>query len=470
MSVELQSPLGVLAEWIRATDSHARHRLLLLARAQRIVDGAEDAADEERHELAARLERWRYQHLEEHRGRPTPLTRRLADVLDLALNQLLGGPARPPRRPRDAVFDTLRHSDELARAVAALDPSVPLEELARQAAELTREHFRLSSGGTSGLSTRASCYTGGQAASATQGGLAASATRRMLLYAPLYLSSHCTNHCVYCGFRYPHAIERRHLTVAEALRQADILCGRGLRHILLVAGDFPRLTGPQYFVSIIRALAERGVQVAVEIAPQSRAAYAEMAAAGACGVTLYQETYNEGLYALYHPRGSKAWYDWRLEGLERAAESGMRRLGLGILLGLADPCEDLLAMLRHARYLQTRFPQQTLAFSLPRVHDAPAGFEPPFPVDDETFVRLYCALRLGFPQAELVLSTREAAELRNRLAAICITQMSAGSSTVPGGYEDGGAEHTSGGQFTVHDQRSPAAVAAWLREAGFEVL
>ena len=447
MSVELQSPLGALAEWIRAADSHARHRLPLLARAQRIVDGAEDAPEEQRRELAARLERWRYQHLEEHRGRATPLTRRLADVLDLAATRLCGGPARPPRRPRDAVCGTLRPSDELARAAAALDPSVPLEELASQAAELTREHFRLDSSGTGGLPAR-----------------------RMLLYAPLYLSSHCTNHCVYCGFRYPHAIERRHLTVAEALRQADILRGRGLRHILLVAGDFPRLTSTPYFVSIIRALAERGVQVAVEIAPQSLAAYAQMAAAGACGVTLYQETYDERLYALYHPRGSKTWYDWRLEGLERAAESGMRRLGLGILLGLGDPREDLLAMLHHARYLQTRFPQHTLAFSLPRVHDAPAGFAPPFPVDDETFVRLYCALRLGFPQAELVLSTREPAALRNRLAALCITQMSAGSSTVPGGYEDGGPEHTSGGQFAVHDQRSPAAVAAWLRQAGFEVL
>ena len=90
-----------------------------------------------------------------------------------------------------------------------------------------------------------------------------------------------------------------------------------------------------------------------------------LAEAGACGVTLYQETFNESLYALYHPRGSKTSYDWRLEGPERAAEAGIKRLGLGVLLGLAEPAEDLLALLRHASYLHARFPDCTLALSLP---------------------------------------------------------------------------------------------------------
>ena len=325
-------------------------------------------------------------------------------------------------------------------AAACLDPATPLEDLTRRAAELTAEHFTPPD----------------------------ASGRRMLLYAPLYLSSHCVNYCAYCGFRLPEAIQRKHLSAGEALRQADILQGRGFGHLLLVAGDFPRLTTTDYFVEIIRALVKRGVRPAVEIAPQTVASYAELAAAGACGVTLYQETYNERLYGLYHPRGSKASYDWRLEGLQRAAEAGIRRLGLGILLGLADPREDLLAMLHHAGTLQSQFPGRTIALSLPRIHEAPAGFETPYPVDDETFVRLYCTLRIAFPRAELVLSTRESAALRNRLAGICITQLSAGSSTVPGGYEDG-PEQTYGAQFPVADRRSAAEVAEWLRKAGFEI-
>jgi len=290
----------------------------------------------------------------------------------------------------------------------------------------------------------------------------------MLLYAPLYLSSHCVNHCVYCGFRAPHSIRRKHLSVDEAVHQAEILHRRGFRHILLVAGDFPRLTTTDYYVDVIRAVVALGMSPAVEIAPQTTTSYAALAAAGACGVTLYQETYDEELYALYHPRGSKASYDWRLEGLERAAEAGMGRLGLGILLGLADPHKDLAAMLRHADYLHARFPNHTLAFSLPRIHQAPKNFETPYPVDDETFIRLYCALRVAMPRAELVLSTREPVWLRNRLAEICITQMSAGSSTIPGGYENGDDE-SGGEQFPVCDHRAPDEVAAWLQTAGFDI-
>ena len=72
------------------------------------------------------------------------------------------------------------------------------------------------------------------------------------------------------------------------------------------------------------------------------------------------------------------------------------------------------------------------------------------------------------PRAELVLSTREPAELRNRLATICITQLSAGSSTTPGGYSECNAEPRMGGQFPVCDHRPPQEVADWLRAAGLE--
>jgi 2-iminoacetate synthase len=349
------------------------------------------------------------------------------------------------------------------RAAACFDGDISLEELARRAAELTLAHFARPSHPV--LGGMYECHT-----------RPPRGTRwRMLLYAPLYLSSHCTNHCLYCGFRAPHNIQRRHLGRDEAVHQAEILLERGFRHILLVAGDFPSLTSTEYYVGVIRALVDRGIRPGVEIAPQTTASYAELVAAGACGITLYQETYNEELYALYHPCGSKASYDWRLEGVQRAAEAGMPRLGLGILLGLADPRQDLLAMIRHAAYLQSRFPDRTFAFSLPRIRQAPDGFRPPYAVDDETFVRLYCALRVAFPRAELVLSTREAVPLRNRLATICITQLSAGSSTVPGGYENGAEEggHRGatavGGQFPISDHRTPAEVARWLEAAGFEV-
>ena len=102
-----------------------------------------------------------------------------------------------------------------------------------------------------------------------------------------------------------------------------------------------------------------------------------------------------------------------------------------------------------------RFPAIQLAFSLPRIHEAPDKFTPPCPVDDPMLIRLYCVLRLAFPTADLVLSTREPPELRDRLARICITRLSAGSSTAPGGYDDDGRNQPERQQFPVSDHRSP---------------
>ncbi len=445
MTTQTNPPLEAMSAWIRQNDAHAPKRLPLLERADRVLVGGETADREDRAELAARLERWRYQYLNEGESGRRGMGRELVNTLDLAANELAGRAARPPRDTRGAVGDQSFDTGSLADAIACLDPAVELDDLGRRAKQITQENFA--------------------AAGSPDHSIAA---RRMLLYAPLYLSSHCINHCTYCGFRHPLAIQRRHLSAEQALAQAEILRSRGFKHILLVGGDFPSLTTPEYYIDIIARLVGRGIAPAVEIAPQATGAYVKMSQAGACGVTLYQETYNEELYTVYHPRGTKASFDWRLEGLDRAAEAGIRRLGLGILLGLAEPRQDLLALMRHGRYLQTRFPDRTLAFSLPRIHDAPDDFQPPYTIDDETFVRFYCVLRLAFPRAELVLSTREPEALRHRLARICITQMSAGSSTIPGGYEDSGVPETAGEQFPVCDQRSAAHVADWLRGEGFE--
>jgi len=446
MSPQAPLPLISFAERVRATDEHAAHHLPLLEEAARLLAGKDQAPPVARRALAAKLEQWRYRYLNRHGGRLSPEYRQFVDALDLAANELAQRASRPPRSTRQAVQDASADDPAVLEARRCLDPAVSLESLTARADGLTRERF------ASGAASPA-----------------AATCRRMLLYAPLYLSNYCINYCLYCGFRHPHAIERRHLGLEEALREAEVLRARGFRHVLLVAGDFPSRTTPRYYAEILRALRARGIAPAVEIAPQTTEAYQSLAAAGAIGVTLYQETYHERLYAEYHPRGSKAAYDWRLEALDRAAEAGMKRLGLGILLGLGDPREDLAALMRHGRYLAARFPERTLAFSLPRIYEAPDGFRVRFPVDDELFVRMYYALRIAFPRAELVLSTREPESLRNRLATICITQMSAGSCTAPGGYEDAANGRRAGEQFPVCDQRSPAEVAAWLRDAGFEI-
>lgn len=445
MNVDFLPSLNSFADWIRDTDNHAAHHLALVERVDHAFRTREELAPNERQTLAQKLERWRYQHLNEHARELTVQDESFVDALDLAANQLAGRADRAPRFARRAIDDPSFDTDTIEEAVGALDGNLPLDQLVNRATELTASKF--------GPSERRE-FVG-------------TVRQRVLLYAPLYVSSECVNYCRYCGFRYPRDIGRRHLSVEEVAAQTHILRNRGFQHLLVVGGDFPARTTTDFYAEILRVLVREDIEPAIEIAPQSTASYAELVDAGACGLTLYQETYNEELYSHYHIRGPKSSYHWRLESHDRAAEAGMPRLGLGVLLGLAEAQDDLVAMMRHAAYLKDRFPDRTLAFSLPRIHEAPEEFGIPYPVSDDQLVRLYCVLRLAFPEAELVLSTRERPELRNRLAGICITQMSAGSSTAPGGYQPDVEDI--GEQFPVIDDRSPAEVADWLEREGFHV-
>lgn len=445
MNVDFLPSLKSFADWIRETDDHAVHHLSLLEAARHALDAFDEMAPSDRHSLAQKLERWRYQHLNQHAPELTAQDESFVDALDLAANQLAGGADRAPRRTHQAVADSSFDTDTIEEAIEALDSDFPLDQLANRATELTVRTF-------------------GPPEMPEIAGLV---RQRMLLYAPLYVSSECINYCRYCGFRYPQDIARKHLSVEEAAAQTRILRSRGFQRLLVVGGEFPSRTTTDYYAEILRLLVREGIEPAIEIAPQSTQSYAELVDAGAWGLTLYQETYNQELYSHYHIRGPKSSYHWRLESHDRAAEAGMPRLGLGILLGLADARDDLVAMMRHAAYLKDRFPDRTLAFSLPRIHQAPEEFEIPCSISDEQLIRLYCVLRLAFPEAELVLSTREPAALRNRLARICITQMSAGSSTAPGGYQSG--SENIGEQFPVVDDRSPSEVAGWLESEGFRV-
>ncbi len=459
-------PLDEFVELIKATDEDAEHRLQLVEQATPVLYQAATITNEDAEKLAEKFERWRYQRLNKYSPRLSANERGLSDVLDLAAVKILRVQPRPPKNPRAAIYSGSGSQTQLKSALrssgfpgveAALDTDVNVAAVVRAAAEVTWRHFRVEQ--SPGIQ---------QMAPAVETG-ALPRRWRMLLYAPLYLSNYCVNHCLYCAFRYPNKLDRLHLSVDEVIAEAELLRTQGHEHLLVVAGDFPKLTSTDYLVTMIRELVARKFSIAVEVAAQSTTSYAQMVRAGACAVTLYQETYQEELYRRLHPRGPKLWFDWRLEAPERAAEAGMKRLGLGILLGLADPLRDLRCLIRHGQYLQERFPEVRLAFSLPRIHEAPESFKSGVAVDDETFVRLYCALRFSFPAADLVLSTREPASLRDRLAEVCITQMSAGSCTAPGGYSEIADGEACGEQFPVFDQRTTAQVADSLKRSGFDL-
>ena len=193
--------------------------------------------------------------------------------------------------------------------------------------------------------------------------------------------------------------------------------------------------------------------------------YQRIVTAGVDGLTLYQETYDPELYQQLHPYGPKSDYSYRLQAPERAGEAGLRRIGIGSLLGLGDCLTDVFYSGLHALYLARRFWRTQVTISFPRMRPAEGGFQPNSIVSDRQLTQFICALRLLIPDAGLVLSTRESAELRDNLLPLGITQMSAGSCTSPGGYGD---EDNDGEQFAINDHRTPAEIAKLLRSRGYD--
>ena len=286
------------------------------------------------------------------------------------------------------------------------------------------------------------------------------------MYAPLYLSNECLTTCVYCGFARELPIARKTLSLEETLEEARYLASKGFRSILLLTGEHQRLTGVEFLEDRIRGLAAEVPSLSIEVQVWSEEEYRRLAAAGCDGVVIYQETYHPETYAEVHLAGKKRQYEWRLLGPERAARAGMRRLGIGALLGLHhDWRYEAIATAAHARFLTTRYWRSQVNVSVPRLRPSAAGYQPRNPVSDRELVQLVCALRLVLPDSGLVISARESPEVRDGLFQLGITHTSAGSHAEPGGYNKP-KEATE--QFEVADLRSPEDVARRLRELGYE--
>jgi 2-iminoacetate synthase len=287
----------------------------------------------------------------------------------------------------------------------------------------------------------------------------------MQMFAPLYLSNECVCTCTYCGFSMGLDIRRKTLRIDEVAHEARALAGRGFRNILLVSAEHPKRVSVDYVAQCVSETKRHASYVGLEIAAAEVADYRIYVDAGCDGVVLYQETYDPDVYAAHHLGGPKMRFAWRMDALERAARGGARHLGIGALLGLGDWRFEALALLQHARWLERHCWRAQINVSFPRINPAEGGYSPAHPVGESEFVRILCMFRLALPAAGIALSTRETPALRDRLAPLGVTHMSAGSSTEPGGYEHPGE---AGEQFELEDVRTPAEVASALRTLGYE--
>ena len=294
--------------------------------------------------------------------------------------------------------------------------------------------------------------------------------RRIVLFAPLYLTNDCINNCLYCGFRRDNVdAERNSLSVDDAVREATALENLGFNRILLVAGESPKSSNVDRIIEIIEAIyAKTGIRILhVNAAPMSTENLRKLKAAGVGVFQVFQETYHEETYREMHPSGPKSDYEKRIGALDHAVAAGFGDVGIGALLGLYDWRFEVMAVVAHARHLYESFGAWPHTISVPRLQPATGSpiTSPPWPVSDDEFKLIVAIYRLAVPAAGIVVTTREPAALRDELIDIGVSQTSAGSRTDPGGYSTE-KERFDASQFQTSDHRSLEEMVEYIASTG----
>ncbi|WP_167615469.1 [FeFe] hydrogenase H-cluster radical SAM maturase HydG [Maribellus sediminis] len=284
--------------------------------------------------------------------------------------------------------------------------------------------------------------------------------KRLVLFAPLYISNLCANECLYCAFRATNKeIDRHALSQEHIAREVEVLIKQGHKRILLVAGESYPKEGLQYVLDSVRTVygvkSEHGEirRVNVNVAPLSVDEFKQLKAENIGTYQIFQETYHRETYAKVHVGGKKRDYNWRVWSLHRAMEAGIDDVGIGVLFGLFDYRFEMLAMMQHINELEEKFGVGPHTISVPRMEPATnsdMASHPPFPVSDIDFRKIVAILRLAVPYTGIIMSTRETAKMRRETFALGVSQISAGSKTNPGGYEE---DNAISGQFSLGDHR-----------------
>ena len=299
--------------------------------------------------------------------------------------------------------------------------------------------------------------------------------KRLVLFAPLYVSNMCSNECVYCAFRAANkSLKRRALSEEEIRREVEILIDQGHKRILIVAGESYPKEGLNYILKAIDVA--YGVKsgkgeirrLNANIAPLTIEEFRELKQHKIGTYQLFQETYHGETYRKVHLGGVKKNYEFRITAMDRAMEAGISDVGIGVLFGLFDHRFEILSIIQHSKHLDEKYGVGPHTISVPRLEPAAGSSvseHPPFPVSDLDFRKIVAILRLAVPYTGIILSTRESASIRRETFAVGISQISAGSRTNPGGYALD--EEKDASQFSLGDHRTLEEVIMDITKLGY---
>ncbi len=290
------------------------------------------------------------------------------------------------------------------------------------------------------------------------------------LFTPLYMANYCENRCVYCGFNKNNDIARARLSQEEIEREMAAIASTGLEEILLLTGESPAMSPVSYIQEACRIAQKHFRVVGLEIYPVNSGDYARLKNSGADFVTVFQETYDPGVYRRMHPGGRKAVFPYRFYAQERALLGGMRGVGFAALLGLADFRRDAFATGMHAHLIQRKYPHAEIALSCPRLRPTPGnGLKGmPAPVGEAGLLQIICAYRLFLPHAAITISSRESAGFRDNAVKIAATKISAGVDVGIGGHAAREQGPQGDGQFEIDDGRTVKEINEMLLSEGMQ--
>lgn len=300
--------------------------------------------------------------------------------------------------------------------------------------------------------------------------------RRIVMFAPLYLSNYCVNGCVYCPYHLSNKhISRKKLSQAEIRDEVVALQDIGHKRLALETGEDPVMNPIEYVLECIETIYgikhKNGAirRVNVNIAATTVENYAKLKAAGIGTYILFQETYHRETYETLHPTGPKHDYDYHTEAMDRAMDGGIDDVGCGVLFGLNLYRYDFVGLLMHAEHLEAFKGVGPHTLSVPRIRPAddvePGQFSNA--IDDEIFAKIVAVLRIAVPYTGIIVSTRESRETREKVLELGVSQLSGGSRTSVGGYTTPEPEKDNSEQFEISDTRSLDEVVNWLLSLGY---
>ena len=290
--------------------------------------------------------------------------------------------------------------------------------------------------------------------------------RTMSMFIPLYITNSCTNGCIYCAFHRQNPMSRVILTPAQIEDEFRAIKRLApFENILIVTGENPAKAGTPYLCEAVSIAKRHFSNVKIEVQPLSAEDYRELTHHGMNGVICFQETYHKANYNIYHPSGMKSNFEWRVNGFDRMGQAGVHSIGMGVLIGLEEEWRtDITMMAHHLRYLQRNYWRTKYSINFPRMRPAEnQGFQPNCVMSDRQLAQATFAMRIFDHDVDISYSTREPAFIRDNMAGLGVTTMSADSRTQPGGYY---TYPEALDQFSVNDNRTANEIRQALLSRG----